>query len=110
MVISEDFICKKAPMQELHELLQLQQQTDGATGYQICPIFHGLSVDQCNSRERIMAVYEQRASTLRPATDVMESNIADLKLLTSYTGLRQDQVGHSCNHCAAQFCRKYDVA
>jgi hypothetical protein len=98
LVLSPEFIRKKAPMQELRRTLEKQKQPGGPKQQQVCPIYHTLSIEEC-CRSDFRQQYDIQPwesfnlPEPKPDAATLDGYARDIGELCKITGLRQDQVG-----------------
>jgi hypothetical protein len=88
VILSQEYIRKECPMEELHILLQRWQ----AGGVQLVPVLHGVTVEELVDIQGQYQAGAWSAAGVQPANETLEGWAADLKLLQSCTMIGRDQV------------------
>ena len=89
VVLSREFVRKKAPMEELRLALQRVEETPKAA--RILPVFLEVSVEDCTSVRRLYDSWTVEWGP-KPDDEVLKVWENTLKGVQQYTGVRSDQV------------------
>jgi hypothetical protein len=93
VVLSPEFVRKKFPMRELAIFLERKARDPGSIV--IVPVFHELTVEQCDNLEQLYASEPWPTSPGVPQvadTGVLQGWATDGKKLLEYAGVRLEQV------------------
>jgi hypothetical protein len=100
LVLSREFVCKKAPMAELKMLLERWKavSADGKRGVVLVPVVWALEWKDLEDREQLYAPASWPAG-VKPAPDAQVAEWKSLvEDLTKITSIRLDQVRHPLRH------------
>ena len=95
-MLTEDFLCSSAPMEELHMYMALYRQNkysiENPKGRALLPVFMGVDWSECESLSTLYHKKGWRCPNMAKLSDWEK----DLKELRGSNGVRADQVGAKC--------------
>jgi hypothetical protein len=97
VVLSPEFVRKKYPMQEVN--MFLERKARAPDSIVIIPVFHELTVEQCNNLEQLYSSEPWPISPSIPEVDkeVLKGWAADVQKMLECTGVKIEEVRVGCN-------------